>query len=233
MFKIIQFDATYNNLYLVNHYTEQYPRYDWYELKDTKILESKNFEKTLAGIGSTEILDLEKRSSWTHKLKFCLDLPIEAIQFFDKNNILCGKNDFCYELHSLLKYEPGDFFLNHHDTDLTDASRGITHQYTCLIFCPYGENEILEGGELIFKHPEGLYEIKFNPSTETKKNRFVMVIFSIDMYHEVLPVISGSRWVFKRPLFVKTSNMLSILKEDSEDELCDGGGALFNEQEDY
>jgi hypothetical protein len=234
MFKIIQFNATDNNLYLVNHSAEHYPRYNWYELKNTPILESKNFEKTLAGIGSTEILDVEKRSSWTHKLKFSLDPPFEAILFFNQNNILNGKDDLRYELHTLLKYEPGDFFLNHRDTDLTDDSRGITHQYTCLIFCPYGEdNEILEGGELIFKHCDGLYEIKFDPSIETKKNHFVMVIFSIDMYHEVLPVISGSRWVFKRPLFVKTSSILSMSKEDSEDELCDGGGAWFNEQGDY
>ena len=30
-----------------------------------------------------------------------------------------------------------------------------------------------------------------------------MLIFSIDMYHEVLPIIRGSRYVFKKPLFTK------------------------------
>jgi len=129
-----------------------------------------------------------------------------------------------------VKYEIGDFFLSHHDTKLPDIIRDnrITeiHQYTCLIFCPYGENEILEGGELIFKHSEALYEIKFDPSIETKKNNFVMIIFSIDMYHEVLPIIKGTRYVFKKPLFVKTETNNTEQEEDDEDlvsELCDGG----------
>jgi hypothetical protein len=79
----------------------------------------------------------------------------------------------------------------------------------------------LEGGELIFKHPEGLYEIKFDPAVETRQNRFVMVIFSIDMYHEVLPIIKGSRWVFKKPLFVKTFSTYKKREDTDEGELCD------------
>ena len=54
-----------------------------------------------------------------------------------------------------------------------------------------------------------------------------MVIFSIDMYHEVLPIIKGSRWVLKKPLFVKTfSKYKKEKKEDTNDdegELCDVG----------
>lgn len=104
----------------------------------------------------------------------------------------------------MLKYEKGDFFLNHHDSNLTNKIDGV-HEYTCLIFCPYGEDyETLEGGELILKHPDGLYEIKFDPAVETRHGHFVMVIFSIDMYHEVLPIIKGTRYVYKQPLFVRT-----------------------------
>ena len=46
------------------------------------------------------------------------------------------------------------------------------------------------------------------------------------MYHEVLPIIKGSRWVFKKPLFVKTfSKYKKEKKEDTDDEgeLCDVG----------
>ena len=226
MFKIIQLDVSNNYLYTRSN-SNNHQLYKWYDLKNEPILQSQNFERTLASIGSTNILNLEKRSSWTHKLKFLLNLPSEAREFFEQNNILCEKDCIDYDYFSLLKYETGDFFLNHRDTDLTGALDNSVHQYTCLIFCPYGEdNDILEGGELILKHPDGLYEIKFDPSVETNKNRFVMVIFSIDMYHEVLPVISGSRYVFKKPLFVKTTIKKMEARNDV-DELCDGGGDMF------
>ena len=73
------------------------------------------------------------------------------------------------------------------------------------------------------KHPEGLYDIKFDPAVETRQNRFVMVIFSIDMYHEVLPIIKGSRWVLKKPLFDKFFTKGRTEDTDDEGELCDIG----------
>ena len=221
MIKIIQLNVSDNYLHINNHYEQQYK---WHDLKNNPIIQSQNFERTLASIGSTNILDLEKRSSWTHKLQFVLNLPIEATQFFKQNNILCDKNE--YDYFSLLKYETGDFFLNHRDTDLSNALDNLIHQYTCLIFCPYGED--LEGGELILKHPDRLYDIKIDSSVKTNNNQFVMVIFSIDMYHEVLPIISGSRYVFKKPLFVKkTSTIIEVRNDVNVDELCDGGGCDF------
>lgn len=84
----------------------------------------------------------------------------------------------------------------------------------------------MKGEELFLRHPDGLYEIKFDPSVETNKNRFVMVIFSIDMYHEVLPVISESRYLFKKPLFVKKT--IKKMEDRNEvNELCDGGSDMF------
>lgn len=38
-----------------------------YELKNSQELESHYFQRTLASVGSTVVLDLEKRSSWTNK----------------------------------------------------------------------------------------------------------------------------------------------------------------------
>ncbi len=220
MIKIIQLNVSNNYL----HTKYEFEQYKWHDLRNKPILQSQNFERTLASIGSINILDLEKRSSWTHKLQFVLNFPSEATQFFEQNNIL-----YKYDYFSLLKYETGDFFLNHRDTDLSNALDNLIHQYTCLIFCPYGEdNEILEGGELILKHPSKLYDIKIDSSIETNKNRFVMVIFSIDMYHEVLPIISGSRYVFKKPLFVKRiSTIIEERNDVNVDELCDGGGCGF------
>ena len=232
MFKIIKFDPSSLKLYSLIPKVLDEKEHNFVELKTDKILEHENFERTFAGIGLNKILDLEKRSSWTHKLKFRLEFPTEAHEFMKQNNIFKypsrGYMNDEYDNFTMLKYEPGDFFLNHRDTDMSTYEDG-DHKYTCLIFCPFSENnELLEGGELIFKHPEGLYEIKFDPAVETRQNRCVMVIFSIDMYHEVLPIIKGSRWVFKKPLFVKTFTKYTKEKEKKEDtddegELCDVG----------
>ena len=189
----------------------------------TAMVQSENFERTLACKGLTDVLDLKKRSSWTHKSKFHIHtLPNEVSQFMEQNNILTHINNIKYEPFSLLKYEEGDFFLNHRDTNMSNEIDG-THEYTCLIFCPYGEDyQILEGGELMLRHPDKLYEIKFDPAVETRHGRFVMVIFSIDMYHEVLPIIKGSRYVFNKSLFVKKSST-RIVEINEVDVLCDGG----------
>ena len=218
MFKIIKFVPSSDVDFRSVNPNETY-NCNLVELRKDKILEHENFERTFAGIGLTNILDLEKRSSWTHKLKFRFKLPIELQEFFAKNNI----RGISFDDFTMLKYEPGDFFLNHCDTDLSNYKDG-DHKYTCLIFCPFSENnEILEGGELILKHPEGLYDIKFDPAVETRQNRFVMVIFSIDMYHEVLPIIKGSRWVLKKPLFDKFFTKGGTEESDDEGELCDVG----------
>jgi hypothetical protein len=193
-------------------------------LKNDPMVQSENFERTLAGKGLTDVLDLEKRSSWTHKSTFHIHiLPNEVWHFMEQNNILTYKDDTKYGPFSLLKYEEGDFFLNHRDTNMSNEIDG-THEYTCLIFCPYGEDyTTLEGGELMLRHPDGLYEIKFDPAVETRHGRFVMVIFSIDMYHEVLPIVKGSRYVFKKPLFVKKPSTKIVETNEVYDDLCDGG----------
>jgi len=193
-------------------------------LTNNPLFKSENFERTLVGKGLTDVLDLEKRSSWTHKLTFYIyTFPNEVSQFMEQNNILTYKDGMKYASFSLIKYEEGDFFLNHRDTNMSNEIDGI-HEYTCLIFCPYGEDyTTLEGGELMLRHPNGLYEIKFDPAVETRQGRFVMVIFSTDMYHEVLPIIKGSRYVFKQPLFVKkTSTKIVETETEIVDDLCDG-----------
>lgn len=195
MIKIFNIDTTNLNLHFSNSKS-----YNWIELKNEPILEFQNFKRTFVTFDSKEILDLNKRSSFTHKDKFVLNISEEEKKFFDENNIFYEKDN----IFTLFKYETGDFFLNHCDSKLN-----VFHQYNCLIFCPYKDSDILEGGELIFTaQNNSIY--KFNPSIETKQNRFVMLIFSIDIYHEVLPIIKGIRWVFKRPLFVNTCHQKQL-----------------------
>ena len=94
-----------------------------YGLKNSLELKSHNFERTLAVVDSTKILDLEKRSSWTGIHKCLSGFTNEINEFFDQNKIIYGKEDYGYDKFSLLKYEIGDFFLNHRDTKLPDITR--------------------------------------------------------------------------------------------------------------
>ena len=72
-------------------------------LTNDPMVQSENFERTLAGIGLIDVLDLEKRSSWTHKSKFYLHtLPNEVCHFMEQNNILTYKDGMKYGPFSLL-----------------------------------------------------------------------------------------------------------------------------------
>ena len=230
MFKVIKIQSPTNKSISVINEDHTHKKYEDLEKMglDSVLLSDENFEKTLAGLNNISILDTDKRSSLTHKSKFYLDVPNELSDLFKQLNI--EYNTPPYNHFLLLKYLQNDFFLNHVDTNLTTdplEERTHTHAYTCLIFCPY---EKFEGGELVFNHPEKLYEIKFDPSIEINKGNFVAVIFSIDMHHEVLPIKSGSRYVFKKPLFVKsvsgTTNIINV--DDIVDDLCDGGHHYFS-----
>lgn len=136
----------------------------------------------------------------------------------------------------ILKYDAGYFFMSHRDTIINNYKNRGEHKYTCLIYGTFEqENEYFEGGELVFKHPENLYNITIDLSNEIKKNKYIAVIFSVDMYHEVLPVKNGTRYVLKKPLFVKSelTNPINIANVDI-DELCDGGSHdMWKNSSDY
>jgi hypothetical protein len=65
MFKIIKFNPPTSKSFRTTE--PGYNQYSWNELKANPILTGDNWKRTLAGMGTTEILDLEKRSSWTPK----------------------------------------------------------------------------------------------------------------------------------------------------------------------
>lgn len=48
------------------------------------------------------------------------------------------------------------------------------------------------------------------------------------MCHEVLPIISGTRLVFKKPLFVNEQALGYEKEIISDDQLCDGGSDFLN-----
>ena len=82
---------------------------------------------------------------------------------------------------TLLKYEVGDFFTPHVD------HKG---RFTCLIL---GGTEY-EGGVLKLQD-DGL-EVSVKPGA----NKYLMVIFAVDVQHEVTPVTKGVRYILKTSL---------------------------------
>tara|TARA_Y100000591_G_C21824837_1_gene695987 strand:- start:584 stop:1219 length:636 start_codon:yes stop_codon:yes gene_type:complete len=129
----------------------------------------------------------------------------------------------------LLKYEKNDFFKLHSDHKGT---------HTCLIL---GGTKI-KGG--ILRLTNNMLEIKINP--EDMKDKYYMIIFSIDFLHEVSPIIEGQRFVLKTTLYNNLENKPENKYENkyendcqyedcysSEEELDLGGGGsgLFGEDE--
>ena len=191
---------------------------DWFggrsikQLFDYSFLNDENFTRTFSNINNIDLLNLDERSSWTHKKKFSIyddDIEYDGDDFYKTLNV---NNDL--ENYQLLKYEKGDFFNKHKDRKL-----GENHKYTLLIF--FNDNkEKLEGGELILSDDSNTFKIEFDNS---KIDKPIMVIFSIDLYHKVEPVKSGTRYVLKKPLYI---NDVDKQSDDESDNLGDNYGGL-------
>ena len=198
MFKVIKLDV--NNVNISIKGNSNFTNYNITELLNTSILNKENFSRTVASVDNDTIVDLNQRSSWTNNYEFILETK-EANNFFKNNNIIDESSEY-----KLLRYEEGDFFNNHLDRKLSD-----NHKYTCLIFFN-DESTDVEGGELSLQDENDLYGILFNPSN---LEGLVMVIFSIDLYHEVSQITKGVRYVFKKPLFVNEEENIDTQDNDS------------------
>ena len=86
--------------------------------------------------------------------------------------------ELAVELHSLLVYEPGQFFLAHQDSEKDDAMIG-----TLVVTLPSS----FTGGELIVGRDEEL------EAYQGSRGWLSVVAFYADCRHEVLPVKSGYR----------------------------------------
>ena len=175
------------------------------DFRDNKYLDPSYFTRTLASVSGESVLDLSLRSSWTNRYKFRIETPDEVQDFFKQHNIMTGD---AFDIYTLLMYQEGDFFKNHRDRQVSPH-----HKYTCLIFF-FDEDNHYEGGNLILHKAENLFKIDFKPSNY---NGFLMVIFSLELYHEVLPIIRGTRYVFKKTLLVNPEPT-STLEEDKDEE---------------
>ena len=181
------------------------------------------YTRTLAGIGKNLVEDLSLRSSWTNKCHFYFSImqnfSNEVEEFFtrvDIDDTYSVKSEPIY--YQLIKYELGDFFAKHLDTQINGY-----HQYTCLIFLPQADGLGFEGGDLILTNSTGTFcsTIKTSDFKE-----ITMVIFSLDLFHEITPITRGKRYVLKKPLFIrylpKTRSLPRDINQEVDDLLGDG-----------
>ncbi len=110
------------------------------------------------------------------------------------------------ELHSLLVYEPGQFFLPHQDSEKDDAMVG-----TLVVTLPSG----FTGGELVVGHNEE------RRAYLGSKKELSLVAFYADCRHEVLKVTSGYRITLTYNLLVHGNASLPEGDDGTVAELAD------------
>jgi predicted 2-oxoglutarate/Fe(II)-dependent dioxygenase YbiX len=151
------------------------------------------------------------------------DIESEMLnKYILKNNMMNVPPYFRNSLSfALLKYNVGGEFIKHRDKLLSKFNDYYLHSHTCLLYPPshiskYG------GGNLI------LYDEKDKQTiinTSQFKN-WTFIIFNRKTYHEITPVTSGQRYVFKTQLFIKNFDYRSPIpilnKQDGIiEDLCD------------
>lgn len=94
------------------------------------------------------------------------------------------------ELHNLLLYGPGQFFVPHQDTEKTDGMIG-----TLIVTLP----STFSGGAMVVKH----HDEKIEFGGESRK--LVLLAFYADCHHEVRPVKTGYRIVLTYNLLLSKS----------------------------
>lgn len=115
----------------------------------------------------------------------CIDTPIA--DFISESTYM--KRMFRFDQVKVLRYLPGCFFKCH-----TDTRKGLDHQLTVLIFPPLKN---YEGGELILHTNDG----DVNVEEHRNPTEWTMVLFRPDVPHEVTPLKSGVRYVFKTAFY--------------------------------
>lgn len=181
--------------------------------------QNEDFKESVFYTKDSNILDHNIRFSFVHKKLFSLDIPGFAT-ICNEKNILNNFPNLKYtsldmsDDWELLKYTHGGKFEEHTDSE---------SDFTVLLFPPNNIN-ILEGGELIIR--ENIFTTKINPSELTK---FTIIFIPVGTLHKVNPVISGTRYVFKRSLKQKCiKNLTSEEKASLEQFSSKPSGIIFD-----
>jgi 2OG-Fe(II) oxygenase superfamily len=103
---------------------------------------------------------------------------------------LAGDCELRAELHNLLVYAPGQFFVPHQDTEKADGMLG-----TLVVTLP----SAFTGGAIVVKHHDEKVEFR------GASRKLVMMAFYADCHHEVRPVKTGYRVVLTYNLLLSKS----------------------------
>ena len=105
------------------------------------------------------------------------------------------------DVWTILKYEKGDFFKKHKD--------GVSqkeHVSTILAIPPKSICEH-SGGELVIYKDDNTGDIECEIHAD--QNEWTIVCMNVNISHEVKPVLSGIRYVFKNKIIVNTECVIS------------------------
>ncbi|KAK4102920.1 hypothetical protein N658DRAFT_522894 [Parathielavia hyrcaniae] len=137
------------------------------------------------GKGSDTVVDMSVRNTWElDASQFEFRNP-KWSRFFDKcvehvGTTLGIDSPITAELYKMLMYEKGAMFKPHTDTEK------IPGMFGTLVICLPSPHE---GGDLVLKHRGQ------SKTYKTSTNQTSMLCWYSDVHHEVLPVVSGYRWV--------------------------------------
>ncbi len=191
-----------------------------YESPDKNINNSKllnitdiEWEKSKVGNKNTSenYIDENIRNSYYSKYKVHLYIKNEKINGLldvvfnnDKFKLINYQLDFIneeYQPWKMLRYDQEGFFKRHSD-GISDEN----HFATAIIIPPLNLNEY-KGGELI------LYKDNKELIIEPYENEWKLVVFGLEIEHELKPIISGQRIVFVCPL--KFTNEMKYINNTS------------------
>lgn len=169
----------------------------------------------LSVISNDELID---ENNWTNAL--CTvnglrvyDDKVRKASIFNKELFTDSDDLYCFMISNALKYTNGNNkieLIRYKEGEFTSKHIDRIGDFTCLIF---PKNQKFTGGELIL-YEEGKPKkiTKFNPENS---NFVTMVIFPTGLMHEVLPVTSGVRYVYKISLSMKNKSECMIVFPDS------------------
>lgn len=161
------------------------------------------------------IVDKSLRVCESYSANFCIEsekLKQRMLELYGKNVIHIGQKslvsvtDWIWQYittFELLRYSEGGFFLKHNDRlKISNFGRSRTHTHIALIYPPSYISEYT-GGDLILYDHDGAVTHTIVPSAFTN---WTCVIFEQTTSHEITPVTSGKRFVFKGAIFSEESD---------------------------
>ncbi len=188
------------------------------------------------GLGEQTVIDTQVRCVWElQPSQFKLNNPdwqniINQLVERIKEQLGLAESNVIHEIYKLLLYQPGDFFVQHRDTEK------VERMFATLVIVLPSQHD---GGNLIVEHDNQQLSIDFGGDKSSQSIQYTA--FYADCQHEIKPVISGYRLCLvynlalaceqPRPTAPKNSHIVTelaqTLKEWTHQELPEKLAVLF------